>query len=118
MEATTGTVIYSKDMDMRLSPASITKIMTLLLIFEALESGLVSLGSAKPLVHSAILCNRLVHVGHTGGIITAVSLIVSLIIMLFLTVFGATGTIPSLYVALYQIFWMLPALIITRLFIK
>lgn len=43
MEATTGTVIYSKDMDTRLSPASITKIMTLLLIFEALENGQIKL---------------------------------------------------------------------------
>lgn len=32
MEATTGTVIYEKDPDTRRSPASITKIMTLILI--------------------------------------------------------------------------------------
>ncbi len=43
MEATTGTIIYSKDMDTRLSPASITKIMTLLLIFEALDKGQIKL---------------------------------------------------------------------------
>ncbi len=43
MEASTGTVIYSKDMDVRLSPASITKIMTLLLIFEAIDSGQIKL---------------------------------------------------------------------------
>ena len=34
MEPETGTVIYEKDKDTRRSPASITKIMTLLLIFE------------------------------------------------------------------------------------
>lgn len=39
MEATTGTVIYEKDPDTRRSPASITKIMTLILIFDALENG-------------------------------------------------------------------------------
>lgn len=39
MEAETGTVIYSKDEDTRRSPASITKIMTLILIFDALEKG-------------------------------------------------------------------------------
>lgn len=37
MEASTGTVIYEKNPDEKLSPASITKIMTLLLIFEAIE---------------------------------------------------------------------------------
>lgn len=38
MEASTGTVIYEKNADERLRPASVTKIMTLLLIFEALEN--------------------------------------------------------------------------------
>ncbi len=39
MEASTGTVVYEKNPDEVRSPASITKIMTLLLIFEALEKG-------------------------------------------------------------------------------
>lgn len=43
MEAATGTVIYEKTKDDRLSPASITKIMTLLIIFEALEAGQITL---------------------------------------------------------------------------
>ena len=43
MEASTGQVIYEKNADEKRSPASITKIMTLLLIFDALESGKISL---------------------------------------------------------------------------
>ena len=39
MEASTGQVIYEKNADEKRSPASITKIMTLILIFDALESG-------------------------------------------------------------------------------
>ncbi len=39
MEASTGQVIYEKNADEQRSPASITKIMTLILIFDALESG-------------------------------------------------------------------------------
>lgn len=39
IEPETGTVIYEKDKDTRRSPASITKIMTLLLIFENLDAG-------------------------------------------------------------------------------
>lgn len=39
MEASTGQVIYEKDADTKRSPASITKIMTLILIFDALDSG-------------------------------------------------------------------------------
>lgn len=39
LEASTGTVIYEKDSHKKMRPASITKIMTLILIFEALEKG-------------------------------------------------------------------------------
>ena len=39
MEASTGQIIYEKDMDTQVKPASITKIMTLLLIFDELAKG-------------------------------------------------------------------------------
>ena len=42
IERETGTVLYEKNADERLSPASVTKIMTLLLIFEQLDSGRLS----------------------------------------------------------------------------
>lgn len=43
MESSTGTVIYEKDADTARPPASVTKIMTMLLIFDALESGKINL---------------------------------------------------------------------------
>lgn len=43
MEASTGTVLYEKNPDEIRSPASITKIMTLLLIFDTLDSGRIKL---------------------------------------------------------------------------
>ena len=42
MEASTGTVLYEKDAHARLAPASVTKVMTLLLVMEALETGQIS----------------------------------------------------------------------------
>ena len=42
MEKETGTVLYEKDAHLPLSPASVTKIMTLLLAMEALDSGAIS----------------------------------------------------------------------------
>lgn len=39
MERSTGTVLYEKNADEHMSPASVTKIMTLLLIMEQLDSG-------------------------------------------------------------------------------
>ena len=37
METSTGTVLYEKEAHVAVPPASVTKIMTMLLIFEALE---------------------------------------------------------------------------------
>lgn len=43
MEASTGTVVYEKNAHEIRHPASITKIMTLILIFDAIERGQISL---------------------------------------------------------------------------
>ncbi len=43
MEKHTGTVLYEKNAHERLEPASVTKVMTMLLIMEALEDGRISL---------------------------------------------------------------------------
>ena len=43
MEKVTGRVLYEKNADARLLPASVTKVMTLLLIVEDIESGKIAL---------------------------------------------------------------------------
>ena len=43
MEASTGTILYEKDAHVAVPPASVTKIMTMLLIFEALEDDKIKL---------------------------------------------------------------------------
>ena len=42
MDGATGTVLFEKNAHERLAPASVTKVMTLLLVMEALESGRIS----------------------------------------------------------------------------
>lgn len=46
METETGTIIFQKDMDTRRSPASVAKIMTLILIFDAIENGALKLADS------------------------------------------------------------------------
>ncbi len=48
METSTGRVLYEKEADTPLPPASVTKIMTILLIAEAVDSGRITLGDAVP----------------------------------------------------------------------
>ena len=43
METSTGQVIFEKDADKKRPPASVTKVMTLLLIFDALNEGKIKL---------------------------------------------------------------------------
>lgn len=43
MEATSGQILYEQNSDLALPPASVTKIMTLLLVMEAIDSGKITL---------------------------------------------------------------------------
>ena len=43
MDADTGTVLFEKNADEKLPPASITKVMTMLLVMEALDQGVIRL---------------------------------------------------------------------------
>lgn len=43
MELSTGTILYEENADVQMAPASVTKVMTMLLIFEAIEKGQISL---------------------------------------------------------------------------
>lgn len=48
MEQSTGTILYEHNIHEQLRPASVTKVMTLLLIMEALDNGLISLDDNVP----------------------------------------------------------------------
>ena len=43
LDATTGTILYKKNENERLAPASMTKVMSMLLIMEAIDGGSLSL---------------------------------------------------------------------------
>jgi len=55
MEKSTGTILCEQDAKTRYEPASVTKIMTLLLVMEAIDSG--SLGWDDPVTASAYACS-------------------------------------------------------------
>lgn len=53
IEQSTGKVIYDYNMHQQLRPASVTKVMSLLLIMEALDSGRISLNDDVPCTEDA-----------------------------------------------------------------
>ncbi|MBR5251622.1 MAG: D-alanyl-D-alanine carboxypeptidase [Oscillospiraceae bacterium] len=53
MEETTGQVLYAKNADVPMPIASITKVMTMLLVFEAIDSGKIDLDDVVPISEHA-----------------------------------------------------------------
>lgn len=53
MEASTGKILFEKNADEALPPASVTKIMTLLLVIEAVDNGKIKLGDMVPVSENA-----------------------------------------------------------------
>lgn len=53
MEESTGQVLYAKNADVQMPIASITKVMTMLLVFEALDSGRITLEDTVPVSEHA-----------------------------------------------------------------
>ena len=53
MEASTGRVLYEKNADEALPPASVTKVMTLLLVMEAIDAGKIKLDDMVPVSEHA-----------------------------------------------------------------
>ncbi len=82
------------------------------------ESGVVSRNSLTALAHAITLCNKIRRVRKTGRAVSIISMIVSVLMMVFLALFSSKISVPSVYVALYQVFWMIPVLLFTKLNIK
>ncbi len=81
MESSTGQIIYEKNADIAMPPASITKIMTLLLGIEALEGNRVSWDDLVPISEKAwrmVGSRMFLEVGKTvsyGDLITGISVV-------------------------------------------
>jgi len=82
------------------------------------DSGVVSKSSVKALLHAFTLCDKVQHVTKTGIVIKLFAVLVGIILSAFLLALGQSGGVISLYVALFQIFWILPTVIISKLFIN
>lgn len=82
-----------------------------------IDSGIVSKHSTKALLQTFALCDKVQHITKTNIILNIFAIILSVLISVFIVIFGLAGGIFSVYVVLYQFFWIIPMLIINRLFI-
>jgi len=82
---------------------------------ESADSGIVSKSSAKSLLWTFTLCDKVLHVIKTSLVVKIFSVAVSLFIMAFIMIMDFEFI--SAYAALYQLFWILPMALIAKLLI-
>lgn len=85
---------------------------------ERADSGIVTRGTTKSLLQVVSYCDMVLSVKNTNTIISIVSAIVSLAIVFIVTISKNLGALDSWMVVVNQLFWMIPAMLTTKLFIK
>ncbi len=82
-------------------------------IKQSLDSGIVSKNSAKALLQTLSLCGRVINVIRNNTVVKAFSIFVGLILTTMIITLNILPMVASLYIVLYQIFWLIPIIIIT-----
>lgn len=82
------------------------------------DSGIVSKSSVKALLQTLAYCDKVQHITKTNIVIKLFAILIGILLSAFLLGLGLSAGVLSFYVALYQLFWILPMIIISKLFIN
>ncbi len=85
---------------------------------EKVDSGLVTSGSPKSLLQIISYCDKVLHTKKTNIALAILAILIGAAIMLLLVLSGSIGIINSLYIILYQLLWLVPMLVSSRMFIR
>ncbi len=81
---------------------------------DRLSSGIVSKASAKSLLQTLAMCDRVLSTSRTGNVIGVVSMLLAMAAMAFVVLSGMPLTAAPIWFALYQLFWVVPAIAVAR----
>ena len=81
---------------------------------ERTDSGIVSKRSAKALLRVFTLCDKIKHVTKTNIAINLITMILGLIISIVVATIGSIASVSSIYVALFQMFWIIPIYLMSK----
>ena len=87
-------------------------------VVESADSGIISRNTLDGLADAVVLCNKIKRVRKTSRSVCIVSAIIGILVMVFLALFSSTPDILSIYTVIYQVFWMIPMVLFTKIFIK
>ena len=82
------------------------------------EGGIVSRGNTKSLLHTVSSCDKILSAQKTGFVMGIISAILSAVIMGVVLIAGSFGSMHSIYIALCQLFWLIPVIISTKLIVR
>lgn len=84
---------------------------------DSIDSGLVSKGSAKSLLQTVALCEKVLHIRNTNTMIAIISIVVGLILTSLSLLFSRID-LTSAGIALFQLVWIIPMYLVTKAYIK
>ncbi len=85
---------------------------------EKVDSGLVTCGSPKSLLHVISYCGKVLHTKKTNVALSVLSVMIGVSILVLLLLSNSMGMLSSLVIALYQLIWLIPMTISSRMFIR
>lgn len=84
----------------------------------AYDSGIASTGSLKGMIKTFMLCDRLCNLSKTNLAMKIVSAVIGAVIVGLVIGAGATESFLSIIPALYQLFWMIPMFLVSKVYIR
>ncbi len=85
---------------------------------EKVDSGLVTCGSPKSLLQVISYCEKVLRTKKTNIALSVLSVMIGAAILVLLLLSNSMGLLNSLYIAIYQLIWMVPLAISSRMFIR
>lgn len=85
---------------------------------EKASSGLVTCGSPKSLLQVISYCDKVLHTKKTNIALCVLAMLIGAAVMVLLVLSGSIGVMTSLYIAVYQMLWLIPMLLSSKMFIR
>ncbi len=85
---------------------------------EKVDSGLVTCGSPKSLLQIVSYCGKVLHTKKTNIALSVLSVMIGVAILLLLTLANSLDSLSSLFIAVYQLIWLIPMYISSKVFIR
>jgi hypothetical protein len=85
---------------------------------EKADSGLVTCGTPKSLLQVISYCGKVIHTKKTNIALSVLSVMISVVLLALLVLAGYADRLNSLVIAVYQLIWLIPMVISSKMFIR